>query len=191
MSIDVNTAPVTGYEELTGTYVFDPAHTRLGFVARHAMITKVRGRFTRFTGQLAIDGVEPANSRAELTVEAASLETNDPARDEHLRSDDFFDVEAYPAMSFVSTAIELAGQDTFEVHGELTIKDTTRPISFELSYTGAAIDDEGDFRIGFEGATSISRKDWGLTWNFALETGGVLVSDKITIELDVAAVRAN
>jgi polyisoprenoid-binding protein YceI len=183
-------AAVAGYEQLTGDYVLDPAHTRLGFVARHAMITRVRGQFTRFDGHLTIDGREPANSRAEVTIETASVESREPSRDAHLRSSDFFDVEAYPQMTFVTTAIEQLDQDTFRVTGDLTIKSMTRPITFDLTYTGAAIDDEGDFRIGFEGATTIARKDWGLTWNFALEAGGVLVSEKVTIELDVAAVRA-
>lgn len=191
MSTQSIPAVTVGHEQLTGEYVLDPAHTRLGFVARHAMITRVRGQFTRFDGRLTIDGREPANSRAQVTIETASLESREPSRDAHLRSGDFFDVEAYPHMTFATTAIEQIDDETFRVTGDLTIKSTTRPIAFDLTYTGAAIDDEGDFRIGFEGSTTIARKDWGLTWNFALEAGGVLVSEKVTIELDVAAVRAD
>lgn len=191
MSIDHVPTIATGYEQLTGDYVFDPAHTRLGFVARHAMITKVRGQFTRFDGRLTIDGREPANSRAHVTIETASIESREPSRDAHLRSSDFLDVESYPHMTFVTTAIEQLDEATFRVNGDLTIKATTRPITFDLTSTGAVVDAAGEFRIGFEGATTISRKDWGLTWNVALEAGGVLVSEKIKIELDVAAVRAD
>lgn len=189
-TVALSATVAAGYEQLTGDYVLDPAHTRLGFVARHAMITKVRGQFTRFDGRLTIDGRDPTNSHAEVTIDAASVESREPSRDAHLRSADFFDVEAYPHLTFVTTAIDQLDEDTYRVTGDLTIRSTTRPITFDLTYTGAAIDDEGDFRIGFEGSTTISRKDWGLTWNFALEAGGVLVSEKVTIELDVAAVRA-
>lgn len=180
---------MAGYEQLTGDYVFDPAHTWIGFVARHAMVAKVRGRFTEFDGRVRIDGQEPSRSHAELTIEVASIDSRNAGRDEHLRSSDFFALEKYPHIRFTSTQIKQIDEDTFRVTGDLSIKETTRPITVDLVHTGSAVDEEGDFRVGFSGSVTITRKDWGVSWNYALEAGGVLVSEKVTIELDVSAVR--
>lgn len=174
---------------VTGTYQIDPAHSRLGFVARHAMVTKVRGQFTDFSGTLDLDEADPARSHAEVTVQMASIETGQAQRDEHLRGDDFFDVAANPVMTFRSTAAERTGDDTYRLTGDLTIKGVTRPVSIDIEYTGLVRDPFGNDRAGFEGRAVINRKDWGLGWNVALEAGGLLVSDKITLELDVAAIR--
>jgi len=174
--------------ELTGTYTIDPSHSRLGFVARHAMVTKVRGNFADFGGSVTIDGDNPANSQVTVTAKLASIDTGDAGRDEHLRSADFFDVENHPDMTFVSTAITPKGGDDYTVVGDLTIGATTKSVTLNLEYTGAATDPFGNDRIGFEGAAEINRKDWGLEWNAVLETGGILVSEKVKLELDISAI---
>jgi len=174
---------------LTGRYQIDPTHSRLGFVARHAMVTKVRGQFGAVDGVLNLDQEDPTRSSAEVTAQMASVSTGNDQRDEHLRGPDFFHVEEHPVMTFHSTAAELAGEDTFRLTGDLTIKGVTRPVTFDIEFTGAAKDPWGNLRTGFEGKATINRKDWGLAWNVALEAGGILVSEKVTIELDIAAVR--
>lgn len=174
---------------LTGDYTLDAAHTRLGFSARHAMVTTVRGAFERFTGTAHLDAEHPENSSARLEIEVASLATGNADRDAHLRSGDFFDVEKYPTITFVSTAARKTGDSTYVLTGDLTVKDVTRPVEIEFEHTGANGDPWGGFRVGFEGATTVSRKDWGLTWNVAIETGGILVSDKVKLEFDVSAVK--
>ena len=173
----------------TGTYAIDPTHSRIGFVARHAMVTKVRGSFNEFTGTGFFDADNPANSRAEVTIQAASIDTRNADRDAHLRSNEFFDMETYPQITFVSTSVEPGGDGTYRVTGDLTIKGVTRPVTIEFEYTGSAVDPFGNQRIGFEGATVVNRKDWGITWNAALEAGGVLVSEKVTLEFEVSAIR--
>lgn len=180
---------MTDFSAYQGTWAIDPSHTRLGFVARHAMVTKVRGQFDEFAGTLAIDATNPSGSTATVTVQLASVNTGSPDRDAHLRSADFFDVENNQEMTFVSTAVKQDG-DEFVMAGDLTIKGVTRPVELELEPTGVATDPFGNVRAGFEGETEISRKDFGLTWNVALEAGGVLVSDKIKIQLDVSAIKA-
>lgn len=175
-------------EDLTGEYTFDPQHTRIGFVARHAMVTKVRGSFQQFEGKLSIDAQNPSRSSVELKIDVASLTTGQDQRDAHLRSADFFDIENYPQMLFRSTEIT-GGGDKFECTGDLTIRDVTRPVTVGLEYTGSAKDPFGNYRIGFEGSGDVNRKDWGIEWNAALETGGFLVSDKIKLELDVSAIK--
>ena len=174
---------------VTGDYQLDPAHSRLGFVARHAMVTKVRGQFPDFSGTLHLDEEDPSRSTAEVTVQMGSVETGQPQRDDHLRTSDFFDVEQFPTMSFRSTGAERTGEDRYALTGDLTIKGVTRPVTLDLEYTGVVRDPFGNDRVGFEGRATINRKDWGLVWNVALEAGGWLVSEKITLELDVAAVR--
>jgi polyisoprenoid-binding protein YceI len=180
---------MTSIKDLTGTYALDPSHTRLGFVTRHAMITKVRGSFDTFEGSGVIDGEDVAKSHATVTIQSASINTNNGDRDNHLRSGDFFGAETYPTITFTSTAVALKDESTFEVTGDLAIKDTTRPVTIALEFTGAATDPFGNQRIGLEGSTVISRADWGITWNAALEAGGVLVSDKITLELEISAIK--
>lgn len=176
--------------DLTGTYQLDPSHTRLGFVARHAMVTKVRGQFSRFAGTLVLDGADPARSTAEVQIEVDSVSTGDEGRDAHLRSPDFFDAEQFPHITFTSTSAQVVGDGEFRLAGDLTIKGVTRPVTLHIEYTGSALDPFGNTRTGFEGSVEVNRKDWGLTWNAALETGGILVSDKIKLELDVSAVKA-
>jgi polyisoprenoid-binding protein YceI len=174
---------------LTGTYVVDPAHSRIGFVARHAMITKVRGSFNEFQGTGYFDSENPSASKLELTIQAASIDTRNADRDAHLRSNDFFDMDSYPEITFVSTAVQPVDDEHYQVTGDLTIKGVTQPITIDFEFTGAATDPFGHDRIGFEGRTSVNRKDWGISWNAALETGGVLVSEKVTLEFEVSAVK--
>ncbi len=172
----------------TGDYTLDTSHSRLGFVARHAMVTKVRGQFGTFEGTAHVDAETPTNSRVDLTIDVASVSTGSPDRDGHLTSADFFDVENYPTMRFVSS--EVARRDSvWSITGDLSIKDVTRSITIEFEENGSALDPFGNTRLGFEGETTINRKDFGLTWNAALETGGVLVSDKIKLEFDISAIK--
>ena len=182
-------APTTVVEDITGDYTIDPTHTRLGFSARHAMVTTVRGQFTDFAGTAHIDTANPAASKVELTIQTASIDTGVADRDGHLKSPDFFDAEANPTITFVSTKVERDGDD-WTITGDLTIKGVAKPVTIEFESTGSARDPFGNLRVGFEGATSINRKDWGLTWNAALETGGVLVSEKIKLEFDVSAIQS-
>jgi polyisoprenoid-binding protein YceI len=175
---------------LTGTYTLDPAHSRIGFVARHAMVTKVRGAFTSFTGSAVLDAEDPARSSAELTVEVASVDTGNGQRDDHLRTNDFFDAVTYPQIRFVSTRVERVDGDDYRLTGDLTIKGVTKPVTVDFTYTGSAVDPWGNERAGFEGRAVINRKDWGVNFNAALEAGGVLVSEKITLEFDIAAVKS-
>ena len=179
---------MTDYTDYNGTWTIDPPHTRLGFVARHAMVTKVRGAFEDVAGTIVIDSANPSGSTAAVAVQLASVNTGAPDRDAHLRSADFFDVEVNTEMTFASTAVKDDG-DEFVMIGDLTIKGVTRPIELELEPTGVATDPFGNVRAGFEGVAELSRKDFGLTWNVALEAGGVLVSDKVKIQLDVSAIR--
>jgi polyisoprenoid-binding protein YceI len=183
------TATATDFRTLTGTYTIDTAHSRIGFVARHAMVTKVRGSFNEFEGSAVIDGENPANSSATVTLAVASIDTRNEQRDQHLRTNDFLDADSYPAISFKSTAISHVAGNEFEVTGDLTIKDVTKSISFPLEFQGGVKDPWGNDRIGFEGAVAINRKDWGVSWNAALETGGVLVSEKVTLEFELSAVK--
>ena len=175
--------------DLSGTYTLDPAHTRIGFVARHAMVTKVRGAFNEFDGTATLDGANPANSSAQVTIKAASIDTRNAQRDEHLRSNDFLAMQDYPEITFVSTGARQVDETTFELTGDLTIKGVTNSITVPFSYEGAATDPYGNLRVGFEGAVTISRKDYGITWNAALETGGVLVSDNVVLEFEVSAIK--
>ena len=177
--------------QYTGTWTIDPAHTRLGFVARHAMVTKVRGSFTYFTGSLTLDGANPAGSKATLAAQLASVDTGSADRDAHLTSADFFDVANFPVMSFESTSFKQTDDDEFVLIGNLTIKDVTRPVEIEVELEGIVTDPFGNTRAGFEGEAEISRKDFDLNWNVPLDAGGVLVSDKIKIQLDISATKAS
>ncbi|MEE1757007.1 YceI family protein [Streptomyces sp. SP18CS02] len=175
---------------LTGTYTIDPAHSSLGFTVRHAMVTNVRGSFGSFQGTLDLDGSDPARSTAEIDVEIASVDTGIADRDGHLRSGDFFDAEQFPRMTFRSTSAEQLGGDAYRITGDLTIKDVTRPLAIDLEFNGSATDVYGNERVGFEGSATILRSEWGLTWNAALETGGVMVSDKVRLTFDISAIKA-
>lgn len=181
------TSPTTA----TGTYVIDPTHSSIGFVARHAMVTKVRGSFNEFEGSGHFDADNPAASSLQLTIQASSIDTRNADRDAHLKSNDFFDMETYPTISFVSTAVESVGDATYRVTGDLTIKGVTKPVTVDFEYTGTAVDPYNNTRIGLEGKTVVNRKDWGVSWNAALEAGGVLVSEKITLEFEVSAIRTD
>jgi len=185
MTATTTTAP--DLTALTGTWELDPTHTRVAFSAKHAMVSTVHGQFNVFGGELILDGDHPENSTVNVTIDAASITTGTDQRDAHLRSADFLDVENYPSLTFVSTAIRHEGGDDFVLTGDLTIRGTTKSVEFPVELQGTATDPYGNQKIGFEGATTISRKEFGLTWNVALETGGFMVSDKIKIALDVEA----
>ncbi|MEU6545218.1 YceI family protein [Streptomyces sp. NPDC046859] len=174
---------------LTGDYTIDPAHSTLGFVARHAMVTNVKGKFLDFSGSLHLDGTNPAASTASLDIKMDSIDTGSADRDGHLKSADFFKTDEFPTMTFRSTKAEALGGEDYRITGDLTILGTTRPITIDLEFNGAAKDPFGNERVGFEGKTEILRSEWGLTWNAALETGGVLVSDKIKLNFDISAIK--
>jgi len=176
---------------VTGDYAIDVAHTRIGIRARHAMVTTVRGAFTQFSGTAHLDTAKPSASSVVLRIDTASIDTGTPDRDGHLRSPDFLDVERYPQMLFTSTGVEQVDDDVYRVTGDLTIKDMTRSVSVDFTLTGSALDPFGNTRVGFEGALAIKRSDWDLTWNTVLDTGGVLVSDRIQVEFDVSAIKVS
>jgi polyisoprenoid-binding protein YceI len=182
-------AATSALADVTGNYTVDVAHTRIGVRARHAMVTTVRGAFTEFAGTAHLDVANPAASSVELTIKTASIDTGTPDRDAHLRSADFLDVERYPELPFRSTAVEQIDDEVYQVTGDLTIKDLTRPVSIDFTLTGSALDPFGNLRVGFEGALAIKRSDWDLTWNTVLDTGGVLVSDRVQVEFDVSAIK--
>jgi len=188
-SYDFDTTPTQAIEDLTGDYSLDVAHTRIGFTARHAMVTSVRGSFQEFEGTAHLDAADPSKSSATVTMKVASISTGQEQRDAHLRSPDFFDSETYPEITFVSTSAEQVDDETYRLTGDLTVKDVTKPISVDFTFNGSAKDPYGNLRAGFEGRTTLNRKEWGVTWNAALETGGFLVSDKIKLEFDVSAVK--
>ncbi|MDD9379113.1 YceI family protein [Streptomyces sp. ZAF1911] len=174
---------------LTGDYVIDASHSSIGFTVRHAMVTNVRGSFADHEGSLHLDGSDPSRSTASIDVKIASVDTGIADRDGHLRSGDFFDAETFPLMTFRSTEAQQLGGDKYRITGELTIKDVTRPLSIDLEFGGSATDVYGNERVGFEGSAEILRSDWGLTWNAALETGGVMVSDKVKLTFDISAIK--
>jgi polyisoprenoid-binding protein YceI len=170
-----------------GTYNIDASHSRVGFSARHAMVTKVRGSFNDYTGSATVaDGVASIS----IEINVASVDTRSADRDGHLQSPDFFDVANFPKITFASTSVKDSGSDKLSVEGNLTIKDVTKPVTIEFEYTGTATDPFGNARYGFEGAAEINRKDFGLTWNAALETGGILVSENIKLEFEISTIAA-
>ncbi|MGY0491477.1 YceI family protein [Streptomyces sp. WG-D5] len=174
---------------LTGEWMVDPAHSRIGFSVRHAMVTTVRGAFTQYESRLHFDGTDPSRSYAELVLATASIDTGVEQRDAHVVGRDFLDASRFPRMSFKSTAVELAEPDVYRMHGDLTIKDVTRPVTLELTYIGFVTDAFGDERVGFDGTTTINRTDWGLTYNARLAQGGNMVSEKVRLQFDIAAIR--
>ena len=149
------------------------------------------GSFNEFEGSGYFDAENPANSSLQLTIQAASIDTRNADRDGHLKSNDFFDMETYPEITFSSTAIEQVDDTNYRVTGDLTIKGTTKPVSVDFEYAGTAVDPYGNHRIGFEGTTTVNRKDWGVNWNAALDAGGVLVGEKVTLEFEVSAIRTD
>lgn len=170
------------------TWKLDSAHTSAAFSARHMMVTTVRGTLGTITGELEFDPANPAAAKVEATIDAKGLNSGVPDRDNHLRSADFLDVENYPTITFKSTRVEVTGENTGKVHGDLTIRGVTRPVVLDVEYHGQSPSPFGDTRAGFTATTKINREDWGLTWNVALETGGVLVGKEVKIDLDVEAV---
>ncbi|MGX4689639.1 YceI family protein [Streptomyces sp. JNUCC 63] len=174
---------------LTGEYTIDPAHSTLGFVARHAMVTNVKGKFNEFTGVLRLDGTDPSASTASIDVKMESIDTGSADRDGHLKSADFFKIDEFPEMTFRSTKAEALGGDDYRITGDLTILGVTKPLTIDLEFNGSAKDPFGNERVGFEGKAEIVRSEWGLTWNAALETGGFLVSDKIKLNFDISAIK--
>ena len=180
-------AGTTAIADITGNYTIDPAHTRLGFVARHAMVTKVRGHFKEFGGTAHVDSAVPSNSKVDITINAASVDTGSADRDGHLTSADFFGVESSPEITFSSTDVTREGTE-WTITGDLSIKGTTKSVTIDFEEVGTARDPFGNLRLGFEGSTTINRSDWGLSFNAVLDTGGVLVSEKIKLEFDVSAI---
>jgi polyisoprenoid-binding protein YceI len=181
-------APAT-LSDLAGSYTIDPAHTRIGFVARHAMVTKVRGSFNEFEGTARVGDAGLTDAQVAITIQAASIDTRNAQRDGHLRSNDFLALEEFPEITFVSTDVRPSGETTLDVTGDLTIKGVTNSVTVPFEFEGAATDPFGNLRVGFEGSVTINRKDYGITWNAALETGGVLVSDKIVLEFEISAIK--
>jgi polyisoprenoid-binding protein YceI len=171
-----------------GSYALDQSHSQVSFSARHLMVTKVRGRFPVTAGHLEI-AEDPTQSSVEATIDVSAVDSGDPKRDEHLRSADFFDAEQYPTATFRSTRVHDRGDGEFTLEGELTFRDSTRPVTLQGEYLGSQDSPWGDTRVGFTAETEINRKDWGLSYNVALETGGVLVGDKIKLTIDAEWVK--
>ena len=174
-------------DDISGDYVIDASHTTIGFTARHAMVTKVRGHFGEYEGTAHVDTQTPANSSVKVVIQAASVTTGNEQRDGHLKTPDFFDVENYPEITFVSTDVERDGSE-WNITGDLTINGVTKSVTIPFEETGSAKDPFGNTRVGFEGETTIDRTEWNLKFNAALETGGVLVSEKVKLEFDVSAI---
>jgi len=170
-----------------GKWVFDKEHTRIGFIGRHLMVTKVRGYFHEFDGSIMI-AERPEDSTAEVTIVTNTVDTGLEMRDKHLRSADFFEIDKYPTMSFKSTGVEVTGQNELKLTGDLTVRDVTHPLTLDVEFEGMAFDVMGRIRAVFSASAEILRDDWGLTWNQAIETGGVFVGPKVKIEIDLEAV---
>ncbi|MGO1545077.1 MAG: YceI family protein [Gulosibacter sp.] len=172
--------------QLAGTWTIDPAHSRVGFSTRHAMVTRVRGAFNNISGQAVIDAEAFDRSTVHVSIDAASIDTRQADRDAHLRSADFLNVEEFPEITFTSNSIDEIADNSFIVAGELTIRGIVRPVSVPLELIGVDTDPSGALRAGLEGTRRIDRRDWGVSWNTPLDSGGVLVSDKITLEFELA-----
>ena len=177
----------TVLQDISGDYTLDPAHTRLGFSARHAMVATVRGAFTEFTGTAHVDTANPSDSKVEVSIVANSISTGQQQRDDHLRSGDFFESEQYPDITFTSTNVTRDGED-WTITGDLTIKGVTKSVEVPFEFTGSAKDPYGNTRIGFEASTEINRKDFGVNFNGIVDGGKVLVGDKVQIHLAIEAV---
>ena len=172
-----------------GDWAFEPNHTSIEAVARHMMFTKVRGKFSDFSGMVHVGGT-PEESSVEITIQAASIDSGVDARDEHLRSPDFLDVDKYPTLSFRSTSVVGDGSDGLKVTGDLTIRDVTKPITLDVRFEGTAVDPWGGTRALFSATAELQREEWGIVWNAALEAGGVLVSKTFQIEIEAQTVKA-
>lgn len=172
------------------SYKIDNAHSQVQFTVRHMMIARVRGWFEKFEGEIDLDEENPANTTVDVRIDASSINTRDPQRDAHLRSADFFDAEKYPYLTFKSKRVEVIDKEHARLVGDLTIKDVTHEVTLAVEFTGSAKSPWGTTSYGFNGHTVINRKDWGLNWNAALETGGVLVGDDVTIDIELELVKA-
>jgi len=172
----------------TGTFALDRSHTQVGFVARHLMVSKVRGRFTDFEGTIVVAD-DPSASSVEVTIQAASVNTNDENRDNHVRNNDFLSVEEFPTLSFRSTKVELKPRGDWKVYGDLTVRGVTRPVVLDVEFEGVIQDPWGNQRLGFTASGEIDRNDFGVSFNAALETGGFVVSPKVKLEIEAEAVR--
>lgn len=171
-----------------GTFVIDPTHSEIGFTARHAMVTKVRGSFTEFSGTASSEE-NLNNAQINVEIDVNSVDTRNADRDGHLKTGDFFEVEKFPKITFTSTEVTAKDDETLVVTGDLTIKDVTKSVTIDFEFNGEAVDPFGNTRVGFEGQTTINRQDFGLNFNAALETGGVLVSEKIALNFDISAIK--
>ena len=171
------------------SYKIDQAHSQIQFTVRHMMISKVRGWFDKFDGTVNLNEQEPADTTVDIKIEAASINTREPQRDAHLRSPDFLDAEHFQYLTFKSVRVEVLSQDHAKLHGNLTIKDISKPVILDVEYSGQAKSPWGTISYGFSGKTTINRKDWGLEWNRALETGGWLVGDEITVDIELELVK--
>jgi polyisoprenoid-binding protein YceI len=171
------------------SWTIDNAHTQIQFSVNHMMITKVRGHFEKFSGAVELDENHPANTTVNIQVETASVNTREPNRDNHLRSPDFFNSTVYPTMTFKSTQVDVSDKNHACLAGEMTIRDVTRPVVMDVEFTGMAKSPWGSVNAGFTASTRINRKDWGLTWNKSLETGGLLVGDEIEILIEPELVK--
>ncbi|MEV0010594.1 YceI family protein [Streptomyces sp. NPDC051840] len=181
--------PDPGLAALTGEWMIDPAHSRIGFSVRHAMVTTVRGAFLEYESRLYFDGRNPARSRAEISLSTASVDTGVEQRDAHLTGRDFLDARKHPRMTYTSSAVQLIGKDVYRMTGDLTIRGITRPVVLDLTYIGHVTDPFGYERVGFDGTTTINRSDWGLTYNARLAEGGAMVSERLRLQFDIAAIR--
>lgn len=176
---------------LTGHWTIDRPHSRIGFSVRHAMVTTVRGAFADYDSRLYFDGTRPSESRADLVIRVASVDTGVEQRDAHLVGKDFFDARRHPEMTFRSTSTAQESAESFRMTGDLTIRDTTRPVELQLDYLGSVVDPFGYERVGFDGTTTIDRRDWGLVYNQRLEAGGSMVSEKVRLQFDISAIRSS
>ena len=168
------------------TYQFDKSHTTVGFQIRH-VVTNVGGKFQDFSGSIKVDRVKPENSSVEFTIQAASINTNEPKRDEHLKSPDFFDVTNQPTITFKSTSVKPSGKDTYEVAGNLTMRGVTKAVTLPITFLGEGRDPWGNEKMGFELQTTLNRKDYGIIWNKALDQGGLLLGDEVKVQISVEA----
>lgn len=171
------------------TWKIDPAHTSVRFTARHMMVTTVHGEFKDFDGAIEFDEKNPANTTVEVSIDAASIDTHEPQRDGHLRSADFLNAEVYPKLTFKSSSVEVVDDTHARLHGDLTIRDVTHPVTLDVEYFGTGKTPYGKTVVGFNALTRIARKDWGLTWNVALESGGWLVSEQVAINIELELIK--
>ncbi|MFF5438645.1 YceI family protein [Streptomyces achromogenes] len=177
-------------QALTGRWTIDRPHSHIGFSVRHAMVTTVRGAFTDYDSTLYFDGAQPSESRADLVIRVASVDTGVEQRDAHIIGPDFFDARHYPEMTFHSTSTVHEGGETFRMTGDLTIRDVTRPVDLHIDYLGSVLDPFGFERAGFDGTTTIDRTEWGLVYNQRLKAGGTMVSEKVRLQFDISAIRS-